>query len=124
MTSNMSPHKQFVTWGLALSSLRRGIAALLLYVLESKGSSPGRQGFFMVVNASGEMEGSIGGGIMEHKFTEMAKERVRQGEDVLSVRRQVHDKEVVRDQSGMICSGEQVILLYTFRSEDVAIVGR
>lgn len=120
----MSPHKQLATWGLALSSLRRGVAALLLYVLESKGSSPGRQGFFMVVNVLGEIEGSIGGGIMEHKFTEMAKERLRQGEDVLSVRRQVHDKEVAKDQSGMICSGEQVVLLYTFRSADAAVVGR
>jgi len=118
----MSPHKQLVTWGLALSSLRKGVAALLLYVLESKGSSPGRQGFFMVVNAEGEMKGSIGGGIMEHKFTEMAKEQLRQGEDVLYVRRQVHDKEVAKDQSGMICSGEQSILLYSFRAEDVVAV--
>ena len=41
------------------------------------GSSPGRQGFFMAVNANGEMEGSIGGGIMEHKFVEMAKKRLQ-----------------------------------------------
>ncbi len=46
---------------------------MLLYVLESNGSSPGRQGFFMGVNSLGEMEGSIGGGIMEYKFVEMAK---------------------------------------------------
>ena len=50
---------------------------MLLYVLESKGSSPGRQGFFMAVNSNGEMEGSIGGGIMEHKFVEMAKEKLQ-----------------------------------------------
>lgn len=95
---------------------------LLLYVLESKGSSPGRQGFFMTVNAMGEMEGSIGGGIMEHKFTEMAKERLRQGEYVVSLRRQVHDKEAAKDQSGMICSGEQTILLYGLRIEDIVTI--
>ncbi len=50
---------------------------MLLYVLESKGSSPGRQGFFMVVNATGEMEGSVGGGIVEHKFVELAKEQLK-----------------------------------------------
>src|SRR6266850_709493 len=111
MTSNMSPHKQLVTWGLALSSLRKGVAALLLYVLESKGSSPGRQGFFMVVNAEGEMEGSIGGGIMEHKFTEMAKDKLGVGSQESGVRKQFHDKSATKDQSGMICSGEQTILL-------------
>ena len=96
---------------------------LLLYVVESKGSSPGRQGFFMVVNRAGETEGSIGGGIMEFKFLEMSREQLRQGTSVLSVRRQVHDKEVAKDQSGMICSGEQTILLYTLRAGDAAAIG-
>lgn len=96
---------------------------LLLYVVESKGSSPGRQGFFMVVNGKGETEGSIGGGIMEHKFLEMGRELLRQGESILSLRRQVHDKEVAKDQSGMICSGEQTILLYTLREGDVVAIG-
>jgi xanthine dehydrogenase accessory factor len=118
----MFPDKQIVAWSLALGGLQRGIPTMLLYVLESKGSSPGRQGFFMVVNAEGGMEGSIGGGIMEHKFTELALEKLQQKEGILSVRRQVHDKDVVRDQSGMICSGEQTILLYTLRAEDAGVV--
>ena len=42
---------------------------------KAHGSSPGRQGFFMAVNALSEMEGSIGGGIMEHKFVESCKEQ-------------------------------------------------
>lgn len=95
---------------------------MLLYVVESKGSSPGRQGFFMAVNASGEMEGSIGGGIMEHKFTELAREKLQQQEAAFSIRRQVHDKEAPRDQSGMICSGEQTLLLYPVRKEDEAAI--
>ena len=56
--------------------MQENIPVMLLYVLESTGSSPGRQGFFMAVNANNEMEGSIGGGIMEHKFVEMAKEKL------------------------------------------------
>ncbi len=120
----MLPDKRMRLWSLALSSLQRDIPVLLLYVVESKGSSPGRQGFFMVVNAGGEMEGSIGGGIMEHKFIEMASELLRQGKDILSLRRQVHDKEVAKDQSGMICSGEQTILLYSLRAADAVTVAR
>ncbi|HEX9510959.1 MAG TPA: XdhC family protein [Puia sp.] len=114
----MFPDKQLIAWKLALSSLQQGIAVLLLYVLESKGSSPGRQGFFMVVNTGDEIEGSIGGGIMEHKFTEMARERLKQDEALLSVHRQVHDKTVTKDRSGMICSGEQTILLYRLGEKD------
>jgi len=115
--------KRMSLWRLALSSLERSIPVLLLYVVESKGSSPGRQGFFMVVNGEGEVEGSIGGGIMEHKFLEMGRELLRKGVSVLSLRRQVHDKEVVRDQSGMICSGEQTIFLYTLKAADAAAIG-
>ena len=69
--------KSIATWKLISSSLDKGIAVMLLYVLESSGSSPGRQGFFMAVNDAGDMEGSIGGGIMEHKLVEMAKEKLR-----------------------------------------------
>ena len=72
-------NKQLSTWKLIVQSLQQNIAVMLLYVLESKGSSPGRQGFFMAVHTKEEMEGSIGGGIMEHKFVEMAKERLRVG---------------------------------------------
>ncbi len=91
---------------------------MLLYVLESKGSSPGRKGFMMAVDRDGKMEGSIGGGIMEHKFVEMAKEKLIQNEPVLTVKQQVHDKAAAKNQSGMICSGEQTILLYQVKPED------
>src|SRR5580692_9371479 len=108
-------NKQLQIWQFIATNLQHQIPVMLLYVVESKGSSPGRQGFFMAVNASGEMEGSIGGGIMEHKFTELAREKLQQQEAALSIRRQVHDKEAPRDQSGMICSGEQTLLLYPVR---------
>lgn len=94
---------------------------MLLYVLESEGSSPGRQGFFMAVNKHGGMEGSIGGGIMEHKFVEMAKEKLQtanKNEEGLSIRKQIHDKAAGKNQSGMICSGEQTNFLYLMRADD------
>ncbi len=111
------------TWQLIDKSLRQHIPVMLLYVLESAGSSPGRQGFFMAVNGAGAMEGSIGGGIMEHKFTEMAREQLRQHTDVLALHQQVHDKSAPHNQSGMICSGRQTILLYRMQPEDAVTVG-
>lgn len=104
--------RQLTTWQLIHKSLQQNQPVMLLYVLESNGSSPGRQGFLMAVNAAGEMDGSIGGGIMEHKFVEMAKEKLRHTEPELSVRTQYHDKRASHNQSGMICSGDQTILLY------------
>lgn len=114
--------KKLVTWELIRDSLQQGIPVMLLYVLQSDGSSPGRQGFFMAVNAVGGMAGSIGGGIMEHKFVEMAREQLMQDAEFMAVRRQVHDKRSAKDQSGMICSGEQTILLYRVRSCDAPLI--
>lgn len=114
--------KKLVTWELINQSLQQGIPVMLLYVLQSDGSSPGRQGFFMAVNAVGTIAGSIGGGIMEFKFVEMAREQLLQEATLAAVRRQVHDKSSPRDQSGMICSGEQTILLYRVRSCDAPLI--
>jgi xanthine dehydrogenase accessory factor len=112
--------KSISTWNLIRNSMESKIPVMLLYVLESKGSSPGRQGFFMAVNASGLMDGSIGGGMMEHKFVEMAKEKLHSSSTRgTEIKKQVHDKSAVKNQSGMICSGEQTILLYTLRPEDL-----
>jgi xanthine dehydrogenase accessory factor len=115
-------NKQLEIWQFINKSLLQNVPVMLLYVLESKGSSPGRQGFFMAVNAVGEMEGSVGGGIMEHKFAEMAKRELKQNETEISVRRQVHDKSAAKNQSGMICSGEQTILLYRMQPDEVTTV--
>jgi xanthine dehydrogenase accessory factor len=115
--------KSISTWKLIRNSMGKKIPVMLLYVLESKGSSPGRQGFLMAVNATGEMDGSIGGGMMEHKFVEMAKEMLLSSSThVTDIKKQVHDKTAARNQSGMICSGEQTILLHILQAADLSHV--
>ena len=106
------------TWQLIQSSLEKNLASILMYVLESSGSSPGRQGFLMALNAEGQMSGSLGGGIMEYKFVEMARAKLLEDDTPPSVHRQVHDKSAARDRSGMICSGEQTIFLYRIQEQD------
>ena len=122
-------NRQLSIWKFIKKSFEENIPVMLLYVLESQGSSPGRQGFFMAVNVN-NMEGSIGGGIMEHKFVEMAKEHlteIRNKEEEIrnkkgdaEIRKQIHDKSAAKNQSGMICSGEQTILIYRLEKKDVA----
>ena len=108
-------------WSLLLQAIASGRAATLLYVVESRGSSPGRAGFCMALADDGRMEGSIGGGMMEHKLVELARARMKECA-VAEIRKQVHSKQAPRDQSGMICSGEQTVLLYPVSKKDEAAI--
>lgn len=98
-------------WHFILKYLNNSQPVILLCVLESHGSSPGRQGFKMAVT-SDEIFGSIGGGIMEYKFVEMAKEKLLSNSKDTLIRKQIHSKSSKINQSGMICSGEQTIALF------------
>jgi len=94
---------------------------ILLWVLESEGSSPGRQGFKMAVSANG-FYGTIGGGIMEHKLVEKAKTLLINDVNEISLIRQYHDKQHSKDQSGMICSGSQLIAFVPVSGNDKKII--
>ena len=100
---------------------------VLLYVLHSTGSSPGRQGFKMAVSSSGTLLGSIGGGIMEYKLVEWCRTSLIGKPFQPFIRRQIHQGDISQDRSGMICSGEQTIAFYSLgkaqRSLVVSIVG-
>ena len=43
------------------------------------------------------------------------------GEEI-SLHHQIHDKSVAKNQSGMICSGEQTIFLYTIKKEETTAI--
>ena len=94
-------------WEFIHDKLSANIHVLLLYVLESEGSSPGRKGFKMAVSADGDLCGTIGGGIMEHKLVEKAKSLLHTKSKEISIVKQFHDKVHDKNQSGMICSGSQ-----------------
>ena len=98
-------------WAFIYEKLSVNLDVILMYVLDSEGSSPGRRGFKMAVAADGDMKGTIGGGIMEYKFVERSKSILQSGKKEIIVEKQFHDKIHATDQSGMICSGSQVIVL-------------
>lgn len=105
-------HRELSTWQFIAKKLHKSQPVMLLVVVESQGSSPGRQGFKMAVDANGNLCGSIGGGIMEVKLVEAAKARLREAQPGALLRRQIHQKSAPQWQSGMICSGEQTIVLF------------
>lgn len=106
------------TWNFIHEKLAASIPTILLYVLESTGSSPGRKGFKMAVAADGTIQGSIGGGIMEHKWVEKARDMLAKEEFLTQVIPQYHDKLQTKNRSGMICSGKQTLALIPLHKKE------
>lgn len=114
--------KETEIWRFAAERLKLNESVMLLVVAESSGSSPGRQGFKMVV-APDEMRGSIGGGVMEVALVELAKGKIKKakGKIEAEVIEQVHQKNAP-NASGMICSGMQTVLLFPLNSNHFSAV--
>ncbi len=109
-------NKELEIWRFAAQRLRRGESVMLLVVAESSGSSPGRQGFKMIV-AHDEMRGSIGGGVMEIGLVELAKVKSKKvkGKSEAEIIEQIHRKNSA-NSSGMICSGKQTVIIFQLNS--------
>lgn len=105
-------------WRFLLEKLENKQRAVLLYVLDSQSSSPGRKGFKMAIADDGRFEGTIGGGIMEVKLLELAKNKLKKKDTEVLIKRQYHDKRHTTNQSGMICSGEQTVAIIPLSDKD------
>ncbi|MEQ1646505.1 MAG: XdhC family protein, partial [Pyrinomonadaceae bacterium] len=107
--------------------LKHGETAMLLTVAESIGSSPGRAGYKMAVAAGGEMNGSIGGGVMEVKLVEHCRATLSEPGAIATgsstLVEQVHQKNS-SNPSGMICSGKQTVILRQLTSDDADVVSQ
>jgi len=84
----------------------------ILCVVESIGSSPGRAGFKMCLPIGSAIFGSIGGGIMEKKLIDLTADLMDREGGFPFLKRQVHQADLGKDRSGMICSGEQTVAGY------------
>lgn len=111
-------------WQFISTRLKAHHNLFLLTVPTSTGSSPGRPGFKMAVDEQGALSGSIGGGIMEVKLVDLAKEHLKKGAVQPLLKRQIHHKTAPRDQSGMICSGEQTVVFIPLKKADLPVINR
>jgi xanthine dehydrogenase accessory factor len=119
-------NKELEIWRFAAERLRPGEPVMLLVVAESSGSSPGRQGFKMMV-AADDMAGSIGGGVMEVNLAEQARELLWAASASADasrpvIRQQDHQKNSA-NSSGMICSGKQTVIFYLLNGAHGKVVG-
>jgi xanthine dehydrogenase accessory factor len=132
-------NKDLELWQFVADRLERQQPAMLLVVAESSGSSPGRQGFKMVVGGDGELCGSIGGGIMEVNLVEQSRVLLRDSKTLKRddadrsaspavahgsrsfLKPQVHQKNSP-NPSGMICSGRQTIIFRKLEPADLPTI--
>lgn len=115
-------NKDLEIWRFATEKLSQNEPVILLVVAESAGSSPGRQGFKMIVSRN-EICGSIGGGVMEIALVELAKLRIANDELQIDseIIEQVHRKNSP-NPSGMICSGSQTIVSIKLNSSHLKLI--
>ncbi len=96
-------------WNFATESIGQGLKSVLMIVAESTDSSPGRQGFKMLVRDDGKTAGTIGGGIMEKDMLDYAQQLLSNEESIL-IKRLKHARSNKFEQSGLICGGFQTII--------------
>ncbi len=109
-------------WKTIRKELEAGFMVGLLYTLESLGSSPGRQGFKMLVSESGLLLGSIGGGMMEFNLVEITKKMLLK--PTAPTRHRLVHRTNQEDASGLICSGEQTVAVYSLSQIDLVWVNQ
>lgn len=110
-----------IFWQHLLAKLQDQQKVYVLTVIENFGSSPGRKGFKMLVAQDGFIFGSVGGGIMEFSLVEEAHQLLRQENQPIFIKKQIH-KGHIKDGSGMICSGEQTVAFHCLNANHILLV--
>ncbi|MDJ0596333.1 MAG: XdhC family protein [Pleurocapsa sp. MO_226.B13] len=106
----MSLVKEF--WEKLLQKLSENQQVFLALVANHTKGSPGTRGAKLWISETGETHGTIGGGIMEHKLIDRAKEILKQEAFTPEIQTLYHRASGSGDKSGMICSGSQTNLYY------------
>ena len=114
--------KETNLWTFIKNHITKDGAVILMVVVDSEYSSPGRAGFKMAVSKNKDMIGSIGGGRMEHNLVEDAVKNLNTGQNVLWLKKLYHQGDSHEDSSGMICSGAQTIFTIKLESENLQTI--
>ena len=117
----MSLIKKF--WAKLLEKLSENQKVFLALVADHTKSSPGTTGAKLWVSETGEICGTIGGGIMEQKLIDRAQKILKQEDFKPEIQTLYHRTSGLGEKSGMICSGSQTNLYYLCHpSRDRAII--
>ncbi len=108
-------------WEFLLNELKEHDEAVLVVVADSSDSSPGRQGFKMVVSRTGKTIGTIGGGVLEAKIIKDAINFLEENSfsKLVTV---FHDPHSTELKSGLICGGSQTIIFKKITREVLSVI--
>ncbi len=106
-------------WSFIREALSENNKVMLITVVQRNGSSPGIVGFKMAVSESGEMSGSIGGGVMEYNMANLALKELKRNSTKPFIKHQIHQSDAGQDQSGLMCSGEQTHVFIPINQNDL-----
>ena len=113
----------YTIWQWLSTKLDNQEPAALLIVTNSVGSSPGKIGAKMASTATSSI-GTIGGGMIEASLIKTARALLKNGNTEPQIVRRAHRMSQTIKPSGMICGGEQTVLIYPFRYSDKAVLDR
>jgi len=108
-------------WRFLKEKLSQNQKAVLISVLEARGGSPGKAGFKIAV-AADELEGTVGGGVMEYDLINEARKTIAEGKVIREVRKLYHNKTTDKRQSGLICTGNQTICFYSLTETELPAI--
>ncbi len=94
-------------WHRVAEHLGAGTPVFIAIVAAATRGSPGTPGARLLLAPGEAPEGTIGGGGMEARLIEDARQRLATGPSAPRLDRQVHRKTGSSDDSGLICAGEQ-----------------
>jgi len=109
-------------WGLLADCLGAGVPAVLLAVVDSVGSSPGKAGAKLALAADGRSAGTVGGGAVEHHVLEAARRFLHEPAPVPRLLRLQHDARSGGAYSGMACGGGQTVAMLPCQNHDLPAV--
>ncbi|MDJ0717200.1 MAG: XdhC family protein [Prochloraceae cyanobacterium] len=99
-------------WQTLVHQLQKDRQVFLALVIKHTKGSPGTTGAKMFVSQSGEIFGTIGGGVMEFELIERAKEILKHKDFLPEIQTLFHRSSGVGEKSGLICGGSQTNLYY------------
>ncbi len=109
-------------WNFILNKLNNNKEVILLTIINSNGSSPGRQGFKMAISEDNELNGSVGGGVVEYNLVEQAKKLIEAAKKQPFIKYLIHNENAKENKSGLICSGNQYIAFYPLNKSHKYII--
>jgi len=109
-------------WHKVLENINLKKKIILFFVADSHFASPGRKGFKMFLNEEGNSFGTIGGGIMEFNLINEFSKRIIIDENVAEIRKLVHNPNSELEKSGLICGGNQTVIIKSFTNQDLPTI--